>query len=141
MKSDKQFQRTIQNLADAVYICDADGYLTMYNKAAAELWGREPETGKELYGGALKLADKNSHDLPLENYPIVKTIREHKPVQGSEIIIIRQDGQCRHAIQYSSPTFDMFGNLTSVIVREVEIVREIGQGEKNIKSEKPTFCG
>ncbi|MEO6233447.1 MAG: PAS domain-containing protein [Ferruginibacter sp.] len=141
MKNEKQFERTIHNLTDAVYICDADGYITLYNKAAADLWGREPETGKELYSGALKLAQKNGNDLQLENYPIVITLKEHKPIHGAEVIIKRQDGECRHVVQYSSPTFDVLGNLTGVIVRDIEVPHQTSQIEINNKTEKPTLFG
>ncbi|CAN5789641.1 hypothetical protein BH11BAC3_BH11BAC3_26630 [soil metagenome] len=141
MKNEKQFERTIHNLTDAVYMCDADGFLTLYNKAAADLWGREPEVGKELYSGALKLADINGNDLALENYPVVITLKEHKPVHGAAVMIKRQDGNCRQAMQYSSPTFDVLGNLTGVIVREVEVIREIDQFEINNKVQTPTLFG
>ncbi len=45
----------IQKLYAAVYSTDANGLITYYNKAAAELWGREPEIGKDLWCGSEKI--------------------------------------------------------------------------------------
>ncbi|HLT41538.1 MAG TPA: PAS domain-containing protein, partial [Sphingobacteriaceae bacterium] len=40
------------HLPIAFYTCDADGYITFFNDAAVELWGRTPEIGKDLWCGS-----------------------------------------------------------------------------------------
>ena len=47
----------------AIYSCNMEGYITNYNAAAVELWGREPEIGKDLWCGSWKIytTDGQSH--------------------------------------------------------------------------------
>ena len=40
------YRQLIQSLPVAVYICNTEGFITLYNKKAAELWGKEPEIGR-----------------------------------------------------------------------------------------------
>ena len=47
-KNEKQYRKLIQNLPEAVYTCDELGYIKLYNKAAINLWGREPVAGKPV---------------------------------------------------------------------------------------------
>src|SRR5690242_11876505 len=49
------YQQLIQALPAALYTCDANGYILTYNDAVAELWGREPEIGKDLWCGSWKI--------------------------------------------------------------------------------------
>lgn len=65
---DKDFrqQQIIQNLAAALYTCDALGYVKFYNKAAVELWGREPEIGKDLWCGSWKIYRLDGTLMPFD---------------------------------------------------------------------------
>lgn len=36
----------------AIYTTDAEGFLTFYNDAAAEFWGKRPELGRTRWSGA-----------------------------------------------------------------------------------------
>src|SRR3954468_18855362 len=81
----------IQSLPIAVYTCDAEGYITAYNKAAAILWGREPEVGKERWSGAWKLYTLDGKPLQLNECPIVEVVQEKGATEGAEMIIERPD--------------------------------------------------
>src|SRR4051812_50189561 len=45
----------LRALPVAVYTTDADGYITFYNQAAAEFWGRSPGLGEERWCGSCRL--------------------------------------------------------------------------------------
>jgi hypothetical protein len=64
MEFDIKYYKTIQGLTDAIYVCDASGYIMIYNQAAADLWGREPEIGKDLYCGSAKLMNSKNIEGP-----------------------------------------------------------------------------
>jgi len=38
----------LEALPVAIYTTDADGRITFYNRAAAELWGNHPELGQSM---------------------------------------------------------------------------------------------
>ena len=52
---DEFYEQLIRHLPGAVYTCNIEGYITFYNGAAAALWGREPELGKDLWCGSWKM--------------------------------------------------------------------------------------
>jgi PAS domain S-box-containing protein len=121
MESERKYERVIQNLAEAIYICDADGHIKLYNRAAAEIWGREPELGKELYCGGWHVLDVNGQAIPVESNPLVQAYKEGKPIHGSDVIIQRPDGSIRQVIQFSTPLYDSSGNFIGAVNMLVDV--------------------
>jgi PAS domain-containing protein len=69
-EDNSHFTQLVANLPAAIYTCDASGFITMYNKAAAELWGREPEIGKDLWCGSWKIYKPDGiTPLPFDECP------------------------------------------------------------------------
>ncbi|HWR32519.1 MAG TPA: PAS domain S-box protein, partial [Chitinophagaceae bacterium] len=113
--SEKQYKNLIQNLPEAVFTCDASGHIQLYNKAAVELWGREPVAGKDLWCGAWKIFNTDGTDLPLDSCPMAITLKGGRPVHGKEILVQRSDKSYRHVLMYPSPLFNTEGQLTGAI--------------------------
>lgn len=114
-------QNIIQNSPDAIYTCDQKGFIKSYNKAAVNLWGREPVLGKELWCGSWKIFDKNGGHLPFEKHPMAIALKEGRLVHGEELIVERPDGTTRIVSPYSSPLVDAEGQLTGVVSMMVEV--------------------
>src|SRR4051812_24089882 len=94
-ESQDYYFKMLSNLPAAVYTCDALGFVKFYNKAASDLWGREPEVGKDLWCGSWKIYDTKSNPLPLNECPMAVALKEKRAVVNEEIIIERPDGQRR----------------------------------------------
>ncbi|KAK6033595.1 PAS domain S-box protein [Ostertagia ostertagi] len=109
------FKAVIENLPEAVFTCDTEGYVRLYNKAAAALWGRQPVPGKELWTGAWKILDKDGMPIAPENCPMAIAIKEQRAVHGQEVTIQRPDGSLRHLLSHPSPLFNATGKLTGAI--------------------------
>lgn len=116
-----QYNKTIRHLADAIYVCDEAGFITTYNQAAAELWGREPLAGKEQYCGAEKMVAGNGQVILPEQSPVAITLQSSQPAPAAEMIVFRPDGTTRKVVQYTSPIFDAWGKLTGAINRMVDM--------------------
>jgi len=114
-------QDVIQHSPDAIYTCDQKGFIKSYNKAAVNLWGREPELGKELWCGSWKIFDKNGGHLPVDKHPMAIALKEGRLVHGDELIVQRPDGSLRHVNPYSSPLVNEQGHLTGVVSMLVEV--------------------
>jgi PAS domain-containing protein len=54
----------LQSLPVAVYTTDAAGRITLYNEAAAQLWGVRPELGKSRFCGSWKMYWPDGTPLP-----------------------------------------------------------------------------
>src|SRR5258708_40371355 len=54
----------LEALPVAVYTTDAEGRITFYNRAAAELWGHHPELGSSQWCGSWRLYWPGRRALP-----------------------------------------------------------------------------
>lgn len=54
----------LEALPVAVYTTDADGRITFYNEAAADLWGHHPELGSSQWCGSWRLYWPDGRPLP-----------------------------------------------------------------------------
>ena len=81
----------LEALPVAVYTTDAEGRITFYNEAAAELWGHRPEVGSQ-WCGSWRLFWPDGRPLPHDECPMAVTLKEGRPVRGVEAIAERPDG-------------------------------------------------
>ncbi|MEX2672739.1 MAG: ATP-binding protein [Phycisphaeraceae bacterium] len=75
-----------------VYTCDPHGFVTFFNRCAAELWGREPTVGEEQWCGAYRMFQRDDTPLAHDACPMAVALRENRAVVGEEIIVERPDG-------------------------------------------------
>src|ERR1700710_999917 len=80
----------------AMYTCDRNGYLTFFNKAAEQLWGRAPLIGEDQWSGGWKLYYPGGEPMPAEESPMARTLNEGVMFQGNEMTIERPD----HTLRY-----------------------------------------
>jgi PAS domain S-box-containing protein len=132
-ESEKQYRSLIQNLPEAVYTCDEDGFIKLYNKAAVELWGREPVTGKDLWCGFRKIFNTDGTDLPPDTCPMAICLKEGMPVHGREMMVQRPDESFRQVLSYPTPLFNTEGKLTGAINMMIDVT---SKKEKEILIQK-----
>lgn len=111
----------LQNIDAALYMCDAEGTIVMYNEAAAQLWGRRPRIGEDKWCGSGKIFDLDGSPIALSECPMAITLKEARPVQGREIIVERPDGQRKVILPHPKPLFDTNGKLTGAVNLLVDI--------------------
>ena len=111
----------LSDLGVAVYTTDAEGRITQYNEAAAELWGRRPKIGKDLWCGSFKLFWPDGTPMPHDECPMAITLRENRPVRGMEAIAERPDGTRVHFVPIPSPIRDADGRLIGAVNVLVDI--------------------
>lgn len=122
-ESKKSYRELIENLPVATYSCDADGRIMIYNKAAAALWGREPEIGKDLWFGSWKVYGLDGNPIPLKSCPMALVLKEGKAVIGEEIIIERSNGDKVNVLPYPVPIFDSSGRISGAINMLMDITK------------------
>ncbi|MGH6866793.1 MAG: HWE histidine kinase domain-containing protein [Methyloceanibacter sp.] len=114
------FQRALQSwdglmewLPVGIYTCDIDGYVTYYNRSAAELWGHVPELGQESYRfcGSHKAYSAKGAPLDPAASPMVRVLSTGEPVRDFELIIERPDGRRLVLLANLDPLFDDDGSL------------------------------
>src|SRR5262245_6331383 len=108
-------------LPAAVYVTDAHGRILSYNRAATELWGRQPEIGKELWCGSHRILRKDGTPMELDECPMAVALREGRPVHGVEIIVERPDGTRVNVLPHPEPIFGTSGVLVGAVNLLVDI--------------------
>lgn len=114
----------LDTIPTAIYTCDQFGYITAYNKAAVELWGREPVLGEDLWCGSWKIFTPAGEPLPLDTCPMARALKDGKPVTGEEIVVERPDRERRNVLPYPVPMFDEQGHITGAINTLVDITEQ-----------------
>ena len=111
----------MQNLPAAVYTCDAEGRIQLYNEAAVELWGVAPPIGKATWCGSMRLYRPSGDPLPLEQTPTAVAVLEGRAIDSEEMVIERPDGTRRHVLVHPQPQFDSAGRMTGAITMLVDV--------------------
>ncbi len=114
-ESEERLLQVIKSLPAAVYTCNTEGYITLYNDAAIELWGRKPDIGKDLWCGSWKTFKPDGSPLPLDRCPMAVCLKEGHPVCGEEILIKKPDGQVRNVVPHPQPLFNASGKMTGAV--------------------------
>jgi PAS domain S-box-containing protein len=120
-ESEERFRRLIHGLPAAIYTCDVHGRITMFNEAAAALWGREPVVGKDEWCGSWRILSVDGAPLERGQCPMAIALREGRPVRGQEIIIERPDGSRSHVLPHPDPIRDAAGAVVGAVNMLVDL--------------------
>ena len=116
-----RLEDVIRALPAAIYTTDANGRITFYNEAAAELWGCRPEIGKSEFCGSWKLYWPDGSPLPHGECPMAVALKEQRVVRGMEAVAERPDGTLVHFVPYPTPLFDDSGILVGAVNMLIDI--------------------
>jgi PAS domain S-box-containing protein len=115
------FRTVLDALPVAVYTTDAEGRITYFNRAAAELAGREPQLGIDEWCVSWRLFRADGAPLPHDQCPMAIALSENRAVRGVEAILERPDGTRVPFVPYPTPLRDATGALTGAVNLLVDI--------------------
>jgi PAS domain S-box-containing protein len=122
-ESERKYQELIYGLPIALYKCDANGKLELYNQAAVKLWGEETKIGTDVYTGSWQLFNQDGTQVPEDKIPVIQAL-QHGIIDNSPLIIKRSDGTQSHLIPYPQP-FYTSGKITGVINTLIDITEQV----------------
>lgn len=111
-----QLPDLLEFLPAAIYVCDANGYITAYNEAASRLWGRHPEIGKELWCEGWRVYNADGSPLPLDDCPMALALKPGYAFNNKAVIIEQPDGARFHVLPHIRPLFDDGDVLVGAVV-------------------------
>ena len=120
-RQDDRFRQVLDALPAAVYMTDADGKITYFNRAASELAGREPEIGKDEWCVTFRLFTTDGKPLPPAECPMAVALKENRPVRGVEAMAQRPDGTIFPFLPFPTPIRDEEGALVGAVNMLVDI--------------------
>jgi PAS domain S-box-containing protein len=114
-------REAIEALPAAVYMADAQGRITFFNEAAAELWGCRPKLGDSKFCGSWRLYWPDGTPLPRHDCAMAMALRCKRPIRGMEAVAERPDGTQITFLSYPTPLFDATGKLAGAVNMLVDI--------------------
>jgi PAS domain S-box-containing protein len=111
---EQSYRQFCEALGVALYTTDAEGRITFYNEAAAELWGRRPELGEE-WCGSWRLFWSDGRPMEHQDCPMAIAIREKRAVRGASAIAARPDGSRVEFEPFPTPLLAADGRLLGAV--------------------------
>jgi PAS domain S-box-containing protein len=109
----------LQALLDAqpmpIYLTDAEGWVTAFNRACVDFAGRKPVAGQDRWCVTWRLHTEGGAYLPHEECPMAVAIRERRKVRGAVAVAERPDGTRVLFTPYPTPMFDEAGEVTGAV--------------------------
>lgn len=102
-ESERKLRFVLNGLPVAVYLTDANGYITDYNDSAVELWGRTPVTGQDRWCGSHKLFTKTGEAMPHDECPMALAVKTNREIYGEEAMLEKENGHRVNFIAFATP--------------------------------------
>ena len=114
-QTEHHYQQLVQSLPTAVFTCDTEGRITLYNEAAAALWGRRPKIGEDKWCDSWNVFKTDGKPFRWEDCPLAAAIREGRPVRGREMVVERPDGTRSIVLAHPDPIRDESGAIIGAV--------------------------
>jgi PAS domain S-box-containing protein len=107
-----------------IYVTDAEGAVTYWNRACVQLAGRVPQLGRDRWCVTWKIFTTTGEHLPHDQCPMAQAIREQRVIRDTVAIAERPDGSRVAFRPYPTPLFDDHGKLTGAVNMLVDVTDE-----------------
>lgn len=138
-QAERNYRQIVQSLPAAVYTCDREGHITLYNKAAVELWGQEPSlNGDHQRFCAAYRCWIDGIPLAPQDTPMAVAAREGKSFRNLEPVFERPDGSRVPVLVNIDPIFDAEGRPAGAI-NIFQDVTQLKSTEEQLRASEDRF--
>lgn len=132
-ETDWNFKELVQSLPVAVYTCDTDGYINFFNRAAVNIWGRQPCIGTDKWHSFWTYCNADGAPANLDETPVSRALKEGICFSGEEVKIKTTDNIYRNLLISPRPVLDKNNRITGVYNTIVDITTQKQDEEKKAK--------
>jgi PAS domain S-box-containing protein len=108
-------QAALEALPAPVYVTDASGVITYFNRPCIDFAGRLPVVGEDRWCVTWKLFTDEGEFLPHEECPMAVAIKERISVRGATAVAERPDGSRVNFQPYPTPLYDGKGKFVGAV--------------------------
>jgi PAS domain S-box-containing protein len=134
---EESFRQLLGALPAAVYTTDKAGRVTYCNQAAVDLWGVQPQLGKDSCFELCRLVYPDGTPMPLEDRPTHICLQQARAVVGREALLERPDGTRVPIIPCPAPLRNAQGAVVGVVSMKLDISErmraELALAERNLQ--------
>lgn len=120
-EQERHFRSILEALPLALYTTDAEGRITFYNEAAAELWGVRPSLGSSEWCGSWRLYWPDGRPMAHYECPMAVSLKQGRQVRAAEAIAERPDGRRVPFVPYPTLLRDQAGEVSGAVNVLVDI--------------------
>lgn len=113
---------TIESLPLPIYLTDADGWVTHFNRACPDFVGRTPELGRDRWSIAWRLYSESGAYVPAGDCPMAAAVHDNVAVRGIIAVAERPDGHRVAFLSYPTPILDEAGVSIGAINLLVDVI-------------------
>jgi PAS domain-containing protein len=114
-------QAALDALPAPVYVTDADGWITAFNRACIPFAGRTPVAGQDRWCVTWRLETEAGTPLPHDACPMAVAIRERRNLRGLVAAAERPDGTRVLFSPYPTLIYDEDGAVTGAVNLLVDV--------------------
>jgi len=118
------WRKVLDELPAPIYVTDADGAVTYWNRACVDFAGRVPQLGQDRWCVTWKIFTTTGEFLPHDQCPMAQAIRSQRIIRDVVAIAERPDGSRRAFRPYPTPLFDDDGNCTGAVNMLIDVTDE-----------------
>ena len=115
---------TLESLDAPIYVTDADGWVTSFNRACSDFAGRTPVAGSDRWCVTWRLYTEGGALLPHESCPMAVAIRRGRRVRGAVAVAERPDGTRVMFTPYPTPILDSGGVVIGAVNLLIDVTDE-----------------
>ena len=108
-------QPLLDSLPVPIYLTDAEGWVTYFNRACADFAGRTPLPGEDRWCVTWRLYTESGAFLPHDQCPMAQAIRDKAQVRGVVAVAERPDGTRVLFTPHPTPITDDAGTLIGAV--------------------------
>jgi PAS domain-containing protein len=111
----------LDSLPEPIYVTDASGRLTYFNKYCVDFAGRNPVVGSDRWCVTWRLYTPDGDFLPHDQCPMAVAIRNKSPIRDVTAVAERPDGQRILFRPFPTPILDNEGDVISAINMLIDV--------------------
>jgi PAS domain S-box-containing protein len=140
-----RWQGVVEGIAEEVWICDAEGKMTLINLPEETAMGLEEFQDKavEEVTEDLEILYPDGRPRPPEQAPLLRSLRTGEIVRGEEIVRDRRSGRVRYRRFSCAPTRDAAGAITGAVAIASDVTenKRVEQALREADRQKSHFLG
>lgn len=105
------FLAMLNRFPSPLYVTDAEGVITYFNRACIDFAGRTPVIGEDRWCVTWRLYSAAGEPLSHEQCPMALSIREKRPIRGVQAVAECPRGSRTAFTPYPTPLLDEDGGL------------------------------
>jgi PAS domain S-box-containing protein len=119
-----EWREVLDELPVPIYVTDAEGAVTYWNRACIEFAGRQPQLGRDRWCVTWKIFTTTGEFLPHDQCPMAEAIRQKRVIRDQVAIAERPDGTRRAFRPYPTPLFNDGGSLRGAVNMLIDVTEE-----------------